>query len=836
MPRFFLWIIVLTAISACNMGADNLPTPNAENLIYVTATVPLPTADAEGVVYITATPQTGIVADISVSTGVLPEVQALPTLPPTPFEQPTEALARASQQLINGYYEEATATFQAILMQGELLDAAIRAEAAFKMGQAALREGLFTEAVEAFTQLITRFPDDTRTSQAYFLRGDALLGLSRWSEAIADFQTYLGRRPGLIDSYAYERMADASLALGDTAVALGHYTTALENRSLVPLLVLREKVARILLGAGRLTEGIAQYDAILAVARNNGYRASIDLMAAQALIAAGNSADGIPRARRVFDTYPDTASAYPAMQVLLANNIAIDGYQRGRVAFNYGDYENAITAFNEFSSTVTLDQIPADLYLMLGRAYREMVGNPGAAIIAFETILQQYPTDPLVGTALLEQGRTRFLAGDSEGAITTYLAIARDYPTLYETAAEALWRAGYLYGTNNNPTRSREIFTQIGQQYPNSAWASNGLLLAATAAVNAQEWAIAENLYGQIATISSGDDKAAAYLWMGRLAQQRGDTTTAQSAFLTAQTVAPDSFFAIRAADIVNGIEPFTPPAQYRFTFDDTADRAAAESWLRATFAITQTGDLAIPSPSLEADGRRIRGIELWAVGAFDEALEEFKDILDEARTAKDALTSYQMAIVLRDLGAYSSSIVAAADVIIASGLSTLQAPTYIARMRYPIYYADLVLAQATGYGYDPLVQFALIRQESLYNRNAISSAGASGLSQVMPATGRYLADQLGFVDFDVSDLARPYVAIAFGAEYIAEQLNLFDGNVAATLAAYNAGPGRAIDWVELSGGSLDALILTIQFEETRTYLERIYSHYAIYKALYGTG
>jgi soluble lytic murein transglycosylase len=832
-----LWIaagFALLAVSACNMGVDHLPTPNAENIIYITATPDLPTPDADGIIWITATPLPSLASlTTPIPTGIMPPTAILPTQTPTPFVQPVEALAQAEQLLRNGYYEQAAQTFTAILAQGDQLDPTIRAQAAFRLGQAALREGLFDQAVEAFTLLITQFPQDERVAQAHFLRGDALLGLSRWSEAVADFERYLAKRPGLIDSYAYERIADAQIAMGQLEAALVNYNNALRDRSLVPLLALRERVAQILIGAGRIDEAIAQYDAILAVARNVGYRASIDLLAAQALVNSGRIQAGIARAQRVFDTYPETRSAYQAMQILLQNNVSLNAYQRGRVAFNYGAFNEAINAFNEFSSAVPLDQIPADLYLMLGRAYRE-IGNPNAAVVAFQTIIQQYPTDPAFGTALLERGRTRFLSGDIAGAIETYLEIARQYPNLYETAAEALWRVGYLYGTNNDPVRSREVFQRLASEYPNSSWASNGLLLAATAAVNAQQWDVAENLYGRIAAIGSPSDRSAAYLWIGRLALQRGDTNAAQSALQLARNTAPESFFAVRASDILDGREPFTPPADYRFEFDEAADRAAAEAWLRTTFNLTQEGSLSEPSEALRADGRLIRGRELWAVGAFDEALREFTAVLDEARTNRDAATSYQMAMLLRELGAYASSIQAAADVIVAAGVPTLQAPPYIARMRYPIYYADLVLAQAERYGYDPLIQFALIRQESLFNPNAVSSAGATGLSQVMPATGRYLAQKLGYSTFDVSDLTRPYVAVEFGASYIAEQLRLFNGNVAAALAAYNAGPGRALDWVRLSGGTLDALMLTIQFQETRTYLERIYSHYAIYKALYG--
>ena len=74
--------------------------------------------------------------------------------------------------------------------------------AAFGLGQAALRDGLFAQALDALTTFIETFPQDERIAQAHYLRGDAELGLSRWNDAISDFQTYLSLRPGLIDSYA----------------------------------------------------------------------------------------------------------------------------------------------------------------------------------------------------------------------------------------------------------------------------------------------------------------------------------------------------------------------------------------------------------------------------------------------------------------------------------------------------------------------------------------------------------------------------------------------------------------------------------------------------------
>lgn len=758
-----------------------------------------------------------------------------PTLTPTPTIPPDVLLQVADAQLINGYYENALATYQSVVAQGASAPETLRATALFKMGQAALREGLFPQAVEALSAFLGQFPSDGRAGQAYFLRGDAHLGAGAWALAIADFQQYLALRPGLVDSYVHERIADAQLSLGQTAEALASYEQALSaNRTLVPQLALREKVAQIYLSLGRVSDAIAQYDAILAVARNAPYRAQIEYAAGKALLDAGDVENALPRLRRVLNDYPTTASAYLAMSALVANGVQLDGFTRGKTAYHYGDYQGAIAAFNDYSTQYQLSALPAELHLLLGRAYRE-IGNPQAALVAFQTVIEQYPQDALFGAALLEQGRTRFLGGDWQGAIEAYIRIADVYGYLNETAAEALWRAGYLYGTNGNPTASRDIFLRLAETYPQSDWATNGLFIAASAAVNNQEWAIAENLYARLASLTTGENQSAAYLWVGRLALQRGDSQTAEIALQRATAAAPDSYYAARAADIRLNRAPFQPPARYQFQFDEIAELATAEAWMRQTFGITQEGDLWPLSAELHSDTRLIRARELWATGAYGDAAAEITSLLDESRANRDALRSYQLAIFLRTLGDYRQSIVAAADVIQMAAVPTLEAPSFIARLRYPTYYQEVVLSAADKYGLDPLLLFSLMRQESLFNATAVSVADARGLTQVIPSTGQYIANQLAWPDYQNSDLLRPYVSVEFGSYYLAEQLRLFDGNVAAALAAYNGGPGNALDWYALAGPDPDAFVTAITFEETRLYVQRIYSHYAIYRQLYGT-
>ena len=104
----------------------------------------------------------------------------------------------------------------------------------------------------------------------------------------------------------------------------------------------------------------------------------------------------------------------------------------------------------------------------------------------------------------------------------------------------------------------------------------------------------------------------------------------------------------------------------------------------------------------------------------------------------------------------------------------------------------------------------------------------------MIPGTAEYIAQQIQWTDYQHSDLFRPYAGVEFGGFYLQEQLTLFDRNVTAALAGYNAGPGRALDWMALSGGDPDLFMTTITIDSTRLYVQLIYRNYSIYRILYG--
>jgi soluble lytic murein transglycosylase len=157
-------------------------------------------------------------------------------------------------------------------------------------------------------------------------------------------------------------------------------------------------------------------------------------------------------------------------------------------------------------------------------------------------------------------------------------------------------------------------------------------------------------------------------------------------------------------------------------------------------------------------------------------------------------------------------------------------------RIIYPFPYKDLILAEAPEKGLDPFLVAGLIRQESMFSADIASGAGARGLMQIMPATGRSLARGAGIRRFDVDMLNRPEINIHFGTTYFAEMLDRFGGRVGAALAGYNAGPHRVQQWRDFPEWEDEELFMErIPYDETRDYLKKVQQNARIYEFLYAS-
>jgi soluble lytic murein transglycosylase len=140
---------------------------------------------------------------------------------------------------------------------------------------------------------------------------------------------------------------------------------------------------------------------------------------------------------------------------------------------------------------------------------------------------------------------------------------------------------------------------------------------------------------------------------------------------------------------------------------------------------------------------------------------------------------------------------------------------------------------EAKRYGIDPYIAAGLIRQESVFDPNAISRVGARGLMQVMPATGQLVSKRQGSGTITAADLYNPVLNIKLGMNYLAQVIGQF-GRIEYAAAAYNAGPSRAQKWIAERGSmDIEDWIETIPFSETRGYVQGVLRYAANYRRLY---
>ncbi|HLX07918.1 MAG TPA: lytic transglycosylase domain-containing protein [Thermoanaerobaculia bacterium] len=159
--------------------------------------------------------------------------------------------------------------------------------------------------------------------------------------------------------------------------------------------------------------------------------------------------------------------------------------------------------------------------------------------------------------------------------------------------------------------------------------------------------------------------------------------------------------------------------------------------------------------------------------------------------------------------------------------------PEEALKLYYPLDYEQPIRASAVANGLAPALVFGVIRQESAFDANALSRAGASGLMQLMPGTARELARGLGLT-WSRERLIDPAWNVQIGASYLRQVLAMFDGNVELALAAYNGGPYRIKRlWREARTSDLDRFVEGLSIEESKVYVKRILVLSDSYRRLY---
>ena len=297
-------------------------------------------------------------------------------------------------------------------------------------------------------------------------------------------------------------------------------------------------------------------------------------------------------------------------------------------------------------------------------------------------------------------------------------------------------------------------------------------------------------------------DARSGHYWTGRAFERLGHQSRAREVF--ADIVASDTtdFYRRQAVERVAGsasaADTEAPPEQ-PWPVDADLDRARL---------LTDVGldDLALAE--IEARGERTdRRARNALTGVAFARQGRYRTAIPHLRRAFPALG-----------GPYQSSV-----------------PVEARRLYYPLAFEDDIRAAAQRADVAPSLVYGIIRQESAFDITAMSHVGARGLMQLMPATGREVANRLG-LGFSDAQLDEPAYNVRLGAAYFGQLMDMFDGRTELALAGYNGGPYRIKRLWREAGPSaeIDYFMESLPIEESRSYVKWVLLFSDSYSQMYG--
>jgi soluble lytic murein transglycosylase len=676
--------------------------------------------------------------------------------------------------------------------------------------------------------------------EGLFLLGRAEEELRHPDAAAAAYRRYLAVASGESAAEARVRLGSVLARTGDHAGAAAAYASAAPR---LPLIEdwLRALQAQQLAAAGRSTAGTELRGPASVAARKRHARA-----VAASLLSAGDTAQAALRlswdarviraqggaaeaaaleverarlllrlgrrseARDALRTAAWESSAPASLRLAAARTMGdLDGLTAQDELARSAAYEAARQpglAARSLRSAIVAGGYQADAGLQLKLArllYEER--DYGPARVAFRKVSEQLRDPALVAEAKLYAARSLYLGGGKArwDAIAEFKQVASDYPST-PAAATALFllgdaassvETGLSYyrraAAIGGSPEAREALYRVGDRSLKLGNRSAGL----------RAWEEYVRRY------PSGASTAEIAYHAARLYEKVGDDDAARAMYRAAIHAEPASYAAMRAADhseidLLDGVvgEPRPWPG------------------------------LAADEPDAAAVLRRLA--ELERVG-LDDAWEEELDAATRAFASRPAglLT---LGEGLRDQGHTVEGIRIGRQLLASRGVWDL----HLLRLVFPLSYRSIVQGEAEKAGIDPMLLAGLVRQESSFRADAHSHAGAIGLGQIMPSTGRWLAHTADVRSFDDDLLEVPEINLRMASVYLRDLLRRYHGVDDLALAAYNAGPSRADRWRRQwgSGGDRDAFREAIPFDETREYVKLVLRNASMYSRLYGNG
>lgn len=496
--------------------------------------------------------------------------------------------------------------------------------------------------------------------------------------------------------------------------------------------------------------------------------------------------------------------------------------------------------------------LPAGFHAKFARAVNRS-GDPERARAVYQESLGKFPPSDDYYAMVLDYAEFHRKQGETAEAMALLRKQLADAPPPFRSEVRFLrarveWKAGRL-------AEAKKEFLEIAAGSARSGTADRALYLAAWIAEDQGEVAEPTELFGRLRR--AGDDairqEALFRHAYGLYRQERYDEAAAAFAagekggFGTVES-ARHRFWRARA---LRGSGK-----------EEEADRLLGElsgdpfAGIYAMFAVKERGGdpfriLSAPSSGeTEACGEererlwaKIRGAPWGAEDSEKVRRAErltFLGLVDYAVLEADRVdrVAARKAIGLADGGAPGMFRYLAGDlkggIRETSGIPLDPAnPGLVDRIQYPLAPEILADCERRHSGVDPLVLLAVIRQESRFQADALSSAGAVGLMQLMPRTAAETARKEKLPRPRKKDLTRPDLNVRLGAAYLSRLVKGYGGDYFRAVAAYNAGESAVARWWEGAGGDHAAYLERVSYRETRLYLRRVFLNLLQYYRIY---
>ncbi|MDX9991790.1 MAG: tetratricopeptide repeat protein [Anaerolineales bacterium] len=756
----------------------------------------------------------------------------LPTATPAPTATPFPAarISSGEKAIFLGNYSGAREEFRLSLAGSD--DPAVRASALWGLGKTEFLDGNFAAALEQLRVLTQNYPESETAAQAWFLLAETYFDLGRYQESADTFAVYLQMRPGLLDRFVQTRRGDGLRAAGRPLEAISAYQAALETGVSDPI-PLKLEIAQAYSAAGDPQSALILADEIEAATRNDYVKAQLYLLAGQAYLQMGDPSAAYEKWQFTVNNYPLAYDSYSALVGLVEAGQPVDEFSRGLVDYFARQYDVALAAFDRYIAINPAHDGSVLHYKAL--TLREL-GSPSQAVAIWDELIQKYPASRFWAAAWEEKGFTQWAyLNDYKAGAETFEQFVNAVPGSPFVVSYTL-SAARIHERGGNLERAAELWEMVALQYPNEIETSDALFQAAIAHYRRGDYERArDNFQRTLVLAQEPVERARAQLWVGKSLMALNDKQGAYVAWQAAQAIMPNGYYSLRARDLLLGRQPFEAPPVYNFDYSLDSERSEAISWMRVRFNLGPEVDLSNPR-ELASDPRFQRGLEFWQIGLYDQARLEFEEL--RLAIEQDPLNTFRLGNYLLDLGLYRPAITALRQVLTLAGLNdqsaSLTAPVYFSHARYGLYYPEIIFPAAQEYNFDPILITSLIRQESLFEGFVRSSAGAHGLMQIMPVTGASIAEQMGWPpNYNSEMLYSPQVSVRMGTFYLNSNRRYLEGNLYASLAGYNAGPGNAAIWKSLAPDDPDLQLEVIRYQETRDYLRGIYEIYNVYRNLY---